>query len=182
MSNTVGAKGKKGALALVLDLIIMACLLGLDQLTKLLTIQKLKGAPALVLIQNVLEFQYLENRGSAFGMFENQKLFILSVSGLFMLVLLFMLFKMPSEKKYCALHIMISMVVAGGIGNMIDRLRFDYVVDFISFVLIHYPIFNVADIYVVIGTIGLAVCLIFVYKDEDLAFLSFRKAKNEEKE
>ena len=64
------------------------------------------------------------------------------------------------------------MVAAGGIGNLIDRMRFDYVVDFISFVLIHYPIFNVADIYIVIAVIVLFLLFVFVYREEDLKFLS----------
>jgi len=70
------------------------------------------------------------------------------------------------------------MIVAGGVGNMIDRFRFDYVVDFISFVLINYPIFNVADIYVVLAVIGVFILFLFVYKDEDLDFLSFKKKQN----
>jgi signal peptidase II len=48
------------------------------------------------------------------------------------------------------LFVLLAVIIAGGIGNMIDRFRLDYVVDFISFVLINYPIFNVADIYVVV--------------------------------
>ena len=60
----------------------------------------------------------------------------------------------------------VSAIVAGGVGNMIDRLRFDYVVDFISFVLIHFPIFNVADCYVTIAAVLLIYALIFRYKDE----------------
>ena len=63
---------------------------------------------------------------------------------------------------------------------MIDRLRFDYVVDFISFVLIHFPIFNVADTYVVIATIGLFILFLFVYSEEDLDFLSLRSKKKKE--
>ena len=62
---------------------------------------------------------------------------------------------------------------------MIDRLRFDYVVDFISFVLIHFPIFNVADCYVVIATFSQILLFFFFYSDEELEFLSFKGAKKE---
>ena len=67
------------------------------------------------------------------------------------------------------------MLIAGALGNIIDRIRFDYVVDFISFVLIHYPIFNVADCYIVVAAVMLFLLFMFVYKEEDLEFLSFRK-------
>lgn len=63
---------------------------------------------------------------------------------------------------------------------MIDRIRFDYVVDFIYFKLINFPIFNVADIYVVVATIGLMILMLFVYKEQDLEFLSFKQNRYRE--
>ena len=60
---------------------------------------------------------------------------------------------------------------------MIDRISYTYVIDFISFVLIDFPIFNVADCYVVCATIALAFVFLFVLKEEDLDFISFRKKK-----
>ncbi len=166
---------------LIMDVVIAAVLLVFDQFTKLLAIQHLKDKPAYVLMDGVLELDYLENRGSAFGMLQNQKVFILSVGFVFLLLLLFLLLKLPEQKKYCILHICVAAIIAGGIGNMIDRFRFDYVVDFISFVLIDYPIFNVADIYVVVATIGLFILFLFVYKEEDLEFLNFKRKNKQEK-
>ncbi len=160
---------------LCIDALIFVLLLGVDQFTKLLAIQHLKDKPAYVLIDGVLELQYLENRGSAFGMLQNQKFLILFVGIVFMVMLLLFLFKLPQKKKFCIVHVLLAVIIAGGIGNMIDRLRFDYVVDFISFVLINYPIFNVADIYIVVGTIILFVLFLFVYKEKDLEFLSQKK-------
>ena len=69
------------------------------------------------------------------------------------------------------------MIASGALGNMIDRLRFEYVVDFISFVLINFPIFNVADIYVTVATVALVILLLFVYKEDDLNFISFKQKK-----
>ena len=141
---------------LIIDALIAAVLLVLDQFTKHLAVVHLKNQPAYVIIDGVLELQYLENRGSAFGMLQNQKVFILFV------------------------HVLLAVIVAGGIGNMIDRFRLDYVVDFISFVLINYPIFNVADIYVVVATIGLFILFLFVYKEKDLEFLNFKQNRYRE--
>lgn len=165
----------KRGFMLSMDALLLVLLLAVDQYTKYLAITKLKNQSAYVLIQGVLELQYLENRGSAFGMLQNQKIFILFVGIVFMLVLLYFLFKLPKQKKYCALHLVLAAIIAGGVGNMIDRLRFDYVVDFISFVLINYPIFNFADICVVVGTILLFVLFLFVYKEQDLEFLNFKQ-------
>ena len=60
---------------------------------------------------------------------------------------------------------------------MIDRLKYDYVVDFIYFVLINFPIFNVADIYVTVATFILIIQILFIYDDNDFYFLSFKQKK-----
>ncbi len=177
MNNKEVKRGKM----LIIDAVLAVLLLVFDQFTKYLAIIHLKNKPAYVLIDGVLELQYLENRGSAFGMLQNQKVFILFVSITFMLILLFVLWKLPEQKKFNMVHFLLATVIAGGIGNMIDRFRFDYVVDFISFVLINYPIFNVADIYVVVATFGLAAVFLFVLKEEDLEFLKFKKQKDIER-
>lgn len=171
---------RKKILMLLTDILIAAVLLAADQFTKYLAIVRLKDAPAVVLIRDVLELSYLENRGSAFGMLQNQKFFILFVGCVFLLLILFFLFKLPAERKYIAAHICLSAVIAGGIGNMIDRLRFDYVVDFISFVLIHFPVFNFADCCIVVAVGGLFILFLFVYKEKDLDFLSFKQKKYRE--
>ncbi len=161
--------------AIVLDAVILAVLISADQFIKHVVVEKLKDHPAFVLIPDVLELDYLENRGSAFGMLQNQKIFILLVGFIFMAVIVFLIFKLPLKKKFLPAHVFFAMVVAGGIGNMIDRFRFDYVVDFISFVLIHFPVFNFADCCVVIGVIGLFILFLFVYRENDLEFLKFKQ-------
>lgn len=153
------------------DLLMAAILIFADQVTKHFAVQKLKGKPAFVLIKNVFELDYLENRGSAFGMFQNQKVFLLVVGVLFMGVMFWVLAKTPAEKKFLPVHLAAAGIIAGGIGNMIDRFVLGYVVDFFSFVLIRYPIFNVADVFIVVSTIVMAILLIFVYQEDDLKFL-----------
>lgn len=170
----------KRSVMICIDLVVAILLLALDQFTKHLAIVNLKGQSAKVLIDGVLELQYLENRGSAFGMLQNQKFFILFVGIVFLAVILFFLFKLPQKKKFCSIHILLSIIIAGGVGNMVDRFRFDYVVDFISFVLIDYPIFNVADCYIVCATITLFILLMFVFKEKDLEFLNFKQNRYRE--
>lgn len=163
---------KYKAKLLCMDVLIVALLLAFDQFTKHLAVVYLKGKDAFILIDGVLELDYLENRGAAFGMLQNQKFFLVAVGIVFMAVICYFLIRLPDRKKYFVIHILASAIIAGGLGNMIDRIRLDFVVDFISFVLINYPIFNVADIYVVVATITVFVLLLFVYKEEDLDFLS----------
>ncbi len=170
----------KRGIMLGIDVVIAGLLLWFDQFTKHLAVERLKDSPAYVLIDGVLELQYLENRGSAFGMLQNQKFFILFVGIVFLIVILFFLFKLPEQKKFCVVHILLSSIIAGGVGNMIDRFRFDYVVDFISFVLIDYPIFNVADCYIVAATIGLFFLFLFVFKEKDLEFMNFKQNRYRE--
>lgn len=171
---------RKKKIMLAIDAVIVLALVALDQFTKYLAITNLKNGPALSLIDGVLELDYLENRGSAFGMLENQKFFILFVGAVFMAVILLLLLKLPEADKFRPVHILLSGILAGGLGNMIDRCRYDYVVDFISFVLIHFPVFNVADCYIVVSTIVLFILFLFVYKEKDLEFLSFKQNRYRE--
>ena len=158
----------------------MLVLLFADQFTKYLAITRLKGNPAYVLIEGVLELQYVENRGIAFSLFQGRKILILTLGLLILGLLIFFLFKLPEQKKFRIIHFLFAALLAGALGNIIDRVRFDYVVDFISFVLIQYPVFNVADCFIVVATIILFVLFMFVYKEEDLEFLSFRRKKTAE--
>ena len=163
-----------------IDLLLFVLLILADQFTKHLAVIHLKDKDPITLFQDVLELQYLENRGAAFGMLQNQKIFFIFIALLILVVITWVLLKTPDRRKYRSLHFLLVLIASGAVGNMIDRLRFDYVVDFIYFVLINFPIFNVADIYVTVATACLVILLLFVYKEEDLSFLSFNQKKYRE--
>ena len=165
---------------LLFDLLGILLLIGFDQITKYLAVMQLKDKPAFSIINGVLEFNYLENKGAAFGMLQNQKAFFVFVAVVILGVIAYVLYKTPDDKKYTKLHVLLSFIAAGAIGNMIDRIRFDYVVDFIYIVLINFPIFNVADMYVSFATVILVILLLFVYKESDLNFISFKQKKYRE--
>ena len=165
---------------LLTDLLGMAALVLADQFTKYIAVVHLKDQPAIPIIPEVFELNYLENRGAAFGMLQNQKIFFVFVAAIILAVIAYVLYKTPEKKKYTILHVLLVLIASGAVGNMIDRLRLDYVVDFLSFVLIHFPIFNVADIYVTVATAVLVFLLLFYYKEEDLSFLSFKQTKYRE--
>lgn len=163
--------------SLCFDLLFMILLIIFDQVTKYYAVIKLKNQQAFNIINGFLEFNYLENRGAAFGMLQNQKIFFVFIAVIFLVVIAYVLYKVPNDRKYYKLHILAIMISAGAIGNLIDRLRFDYVVDFIYFVIINFPIFNVADMYVTIASFVLIFLVLFVYKDNDFNFLSIHPKK-----
>ncbi len=167
----------KRASLLVTDFMLFVILVITDQLTKHLAVVRLKNQAAYNLINGILEFNYLENRGAAFGVLQNQKYFFVFVALIFIGVIVFVLIKVPAQKKYYSLNILLVMIAAGAVGNMIDRVRYDYVVDFIYLVCIQFPIFNVADIYVTTATVILVFQILFVYKTNDFNFLSFNPKK-----
>ena len=161
------------------DVLLLAFLVAIDQLTKYAAVQNLKGKPAIPLIDGILELNYLENRGAAFGLLQNQKNFFVVVAIVFLVVIFYVLVKAPKEKKYDKLNLLLMIIASGAVGNLIDRLRADYVVDFIYIVLIDFPIFNVADMYVTFSAALLVIQVLFVYGDNDFYFLSLPKKSGE---
>lgn len=170
----------KKKLFLILDFLMITVLIFFDQYTKKQAVIYLKDKPAYNLVNGILELNYLENQGAAFGMLPNQKVFFIFVAVVILCVVGYVLIKIPDHKKYTILHFLFSLIVAGSIGNMIDRVRYDYVVDFIYFVRINFPIFNVADIYATVSAVALLFLLLFVYKEGDLYFISFKQKRYRE--
>lgn len=147
----------------------------LDQWTKYLAERRLKGAPDISLIPGVLELSYLENRGMAFGMFQGRQILFLTLCILFFAVLLYLYVHIPKNKYYLPLLITGAVLASGALGNFIDRLFYGYVIDFIYFSLIDFPIFNAADIFVVCGGIAFVILVGFCYKDEDFDFIKRKR-------
>ena len=87
------------------------------------------------------------------GMLQDKRTLFIFMTVIMLTVVFYVLIKLPDEKKFVSWQIFLCLICAGGIGNMIDRVRFDYVVDFIYFVLIDFPVFNLADILITIGTV-----------------------------
>lgn len=162
-------------ITLIIDFGLVILLTCFDQYAKYLAVLRLKGQPSIPIVKGILVLQYLENKGAAFGMLQNQKIFFIFVEVLVLFVIAFVLFRMPSHRKYRLLHAILVFVASGAIGNMIDRVMQDYVVDFIYIELIDFPIFNVADIYVSFATAVFVIAVLFFYREEDFAFLSVKQ-------
>lgn len=134
---------------IVLYYLIAAAVVALDQLTKWLAVDYLKPEGSVPLIDGVLHLTYVENEGAAFGMMKNSRWVFMIVSAVAIAVLLIVIARYGKRYKFATFAV--SMILGGGIGNMIDRLRIGYVVDFVDFRLINFAVFNVADSFVTVG-------------------------------
>ena len=149
----------------LISVVVLVCI---DQFTKYLVVGHLKDRPAYVLIRNIFQLEYLENRGAAFGILQNQRVFFYISVLLITAAVIWFYSKVPMERKYLPLRICAVLIVGGAFGNGIDRIRLNYVVDFFYFKLIDFPIFNVADIYVTVAAFLLVILILVYYKEEDL--------------
>ena len=139
-----------------------------DQWTKHLAVLHLKDKTPYTIIEGVFKLQYLENRGAAFGMLQNQRVFFYICVLVIAVFVIWFYKRVPMTNKYLPLRLCSIFVLAGGIGNFIDRVKLNYVVDFFYFELIDFPIFNVADIYVTVSMFVLVYLICFYYKEEEL--------------
>ena len=162
---------KKKLLRLIL--ILIPCVI-IDQITKYIARTSIK-VKSISIIKDVLELEYLENRGAVWGSFQGQIAAFVMLTVLLSALLLWAYFKIPDSRRLAPISYLICFIIAGAIGNFIDIVIFGYVIDFIYFKIINFPIFNVADIYVTCSTILLAVLVLFYYKDEDFEWLKFKK-------
>lgn len=151
----------------LLSLIGIFLLIFLDQFTKHLAILHLKGQAPYILLDRILEFSYLENTGAAFSSFSGRQTFLIILTAIVIIVLVWRFFTLPASRRFLWMRICLLFILSGAVGNLIDRLTRRYVVDFIYFVPINFPKFNVADIYITVGVTVLAVLMLFYYNEEE---------------
>ena len=151
----------------LLAILIIAALVSIDQWTKGMAVEFLKGQPAVPIIEGWLELQYSENRGAAFGLLQDGRIFFLIITTVVLAAMVWFYYRIPDKKRYLPIVILFPIIAAGAIGNLIDRLINGYVVDFVYLSIINFPIFNAADIFVSWSAVLLILLMIFKYKDED---------------
>ncbi len=158
---------KKKILTIFLGIVSFFVLLILDQITKKMAVLHLKDQEPVVLIKNVFQLYYLENRGAAFGILQGKRAVFIVITIIILIVLAYCYFRTPYTRKYVRLRAIFVLIASGAVGNFIDRTAQGYVVDFFYFNLIDFPIFNVADIYVTCAAVFLVLLVLFVYKEQD---------------
>mgnify|MGYP001214577910 FL=1 len=152
----------------VIGMILSVVLIVIDQMTKLMAIHGLMNQQPFVILDGIFELHYLENRGAAFGILQGKKAFFIIFTILVLAFIAYIYLKrIPDEKKFRLLDGICILFFAGALGNFIDRVFRNYVVDFFYFKLIDFPIFNVADIYVTMAAFAMIILGLFYYKEDD---------------
>lgn len=151
----------------------------LDQITKYFARRELGAKNRVIsIIPKVLSFHYLENRGAVWGIMQGRYGLLTIITFIILMAFIIFMIRIPHEKRYFPLYFVSVFIVSGAVGNLIDRIGFGFVTDFIYFEIIDFPIFNVADIYVTCSVIALAFLILFYYKDEELKFMTLFNDKN----
>ena len=163
-------------MSIIYYFLISVAVVILDQLSKFIAVKFLMPVSSFPIIKDVIHFTYVENKGAAFGMLQDQRWVFMVISTVMIAVLIFIMVK---YKKYFhpLMLIGIAFVFGGGIGNMIDRTLLGYVVDFIDFTLINFAVFNIADSFICVG-VGLML-LDVILKKSDLSFLDDKKSEKD---
>lgn len=147
-----------------------------DQYTKYIAANNLKGTEGFDILPGVFKLLYIENHGAAFGSFQDQRIFLLVTVIVVLGLLIFFYIKIPDTKRFMPLNMLVVLAAGGAVGNMIDRIFIGKVRDFLYFELINFPVFNVADCYVVIAVFVIAFLFVFYYgEDEVEKIFSFNK-------
>lgn len=144
-------------------IILILFIIALDQVSKLAAIKFLMDQKPYVIIRDHFELRYVENYGAAFGILQQRRLFFLIITSIVILALIIYFYKNFDNLSIIS-KISISFFIGGAIGNFIDRLRLGYVVDFLRvniFKGYDFPVFNIADMFIVVGTILIVYVVIF---------------------
>jgi signal peptidase II len=175
---------KKQRIHIILQILLMILLIAADQWTKHLAVRFFSQQPDQSLIGDAVVLHYLENTGAAFGIFRNAQWVFFIVAGVVLIAVVCIyihlnirlhhyctldasLFKEKTYKDRIFLNYLFAVLAAGAIGNLIDRILHNYVIDFIYVKLINFPVFNLADIFVTCSVIILIIYFIFVYKEDE---------------
>ena len=145
--------------------IVAILLIVADQFSKFLTVKYLKPISTVNIIDGIFSFTYVENKGAAFGILQNARWVFIVATIVAIIVMVWYKLKYKPQGK--VVNISMCLLLSGAIGNMIDRLLLGYVVDMFEVTFIDYPVFNVADCFVVIGAILLCIYILFIYKEPE---------------
>lgn len=140
--------------------IIPILIIILDQLTKYWAVGTLMGEKPIVLIEGFLQLNFVKNYGAAFGIMMNQRVFFLIIT---VIIVIGMIYYIRKYNNTRIMNYSLVMILGGAIGNFIDRLRIGYVIDFIDvnfWGVYDFPVFNIADSFIVIGTILLVILVL----------------------
>ena len=168
------------------DSLFVVLLVALDQITKYLAVRYLKGNEGISILPGIFRLQLLEggNSGAAFGILQGKFWFFFVSTLLILGGILFLLIRMPKSRRLKPLYFTLLLLSSGAIGNFIDRVftyfteGYNYVIDFLYFEWIDFPIFNVADCYVTVSAGLLLLLFLFYYKEEGFEWFINKEEKS----
>lgn len=138
----------------------------LDQISKHFAVTYLEPIGSFPLIKGILHLTYVKNDGAAFSIFSNKQLFLIIATSVVICLILGLLFRSVQNGSSPWLSLSLAMIGGGAIGNLIDRMRLNYVIDYFEFPFINFAIFNVADVFIVMGTALL--CFLVLFKNVEI--------------
>lgn len=141
-----------------ISLIVGAVLVIIDQIIKYFISAYLQPVGSVSVIGNIFSLTYVENKGVAFGMFSDMRWIFVALTSILLLIIIFYMFKKRPKGKF--FYVCAALIIGGGIGNLIDRIFYGYVIDYLSLSFFP-PVCNFADYCITAGTIMLVIYLLF---------------------
>ncbi|WP_294906684.1 signal peptidase II [uncultured Ruminococcus sp.] len=141
-----------------ISLIVGAVLVIIDQIIKYFVSAYLQPVGSVSVIDNIFSLTYVENKGVAFGMFSDMRWIFVALTSILLVIIIFYMFKKRPKGKF--FYVCAALIIGGGIGNLIDRIFYGYVIDYLSLSFFP-PVCNFADYCITAGTIMLVIYLLF---------------------
>lgn len=170
-------KNSKQITIYILPILAISFLTAIDQLTKYMVTSDFVLYESRPVIEGIFSFTYIRNEGIAWGMFAGGRIIFSILAILIIPFLLWIYHRTVELNAFKFIRVATIFLAAGAIGNLIDRIKLGYVIDFLEFKFIDFPVFNVADIYVTVTMILVFIFICFIYKDEELEKLIPKKNK-----
>lgn len=178
---------KRNYKSIIIGILFIITFVAFDQVTKYLAVTKLKDNDPFVILDGVFEFLYVENRGAAWGAFAGKLGMFIALTFIIIPLIIWTICRINQMIEFFGkkvnikalrfLQINLVLLIAGAIGNLIDRMINGFVVDFIYFKLIDFPVFNIADCYITVATALFLIISLFFFKNNELDYLTCSKKK-----
>lgn len=176
IQNEIKSRNKKSGKRCLFALFLLILLILIDQCAKYFVDRNMELYERKPLLDPIIELEYIRNPGAAWGILANKQVWFIICTILILSFIGFFYIHLLKINQYQMVRIILIFICAGAVGNFIDRLRFQYVIDFLHFQFIEFPVFNIADCYITIGCFVLFILMFFYYKEEDITnMISFRK-------
>jgi len=145
----------------ILPIAFVATLLAIDQVTKRLAVRYLRPIGTFELIYGLFSLHYTENSGMAFGLFQGGRWVFVVLTVVVLGFIIYLYATLPKTRFRTPMRFFLLMLIGGALGNFVDRLFQGYVVDFLAFTFINFPVFNMADVFLVVSVFVLVPLFLF---------------------